>query len=329
MIATPECKTGSMNNRQHSDNRSIDEQASAWFVRLRADDVTSEERQQFEAWLKQSEAHAKAYDKIVTMWALLKTPAQNVRATLQSEGHEQIIHRKRFSAKRSITLLLILLIVFFQLPAQLQNWRSDYHTVAGEQLDVVLDDGSRVLLNTDSALQVAYSAGQRRVELLRGEAYFEVEADKTRPFLVVHGGIAAKAVGTAFSVKTDDEVAQVVVSEGIVEVSAPQTEPVLLVENQLSAYQQGRSNIVVNSDIAKEFSWQRGQLVFNQQPLVSVIDEVNRYRNGQIIIVNPRLKQRIVSGVFDITDADAVVDALTSTLHVNAVALAGRLVMIY
>lgn len=318
-----------MNQQPRNSNKTIDEQASAWFARLRANDVTDSEREQFESWRRQSEAHAKAYDKMVKMWALLKLPAENVKATLQAQEEPQFDNSKRVWFRRAAPLFLLLLIMGLPLPKQFQNWRSDYHTVAGEQLDITLDDGTLVLLNTDSALTVAYSAEQRRVELLRGEAYFEVESDKARPFLVVHAGITAKAVGTAFSVKAGDHSARVVVSEGLVDVSAQQTEPILLSKNQLSAYRQNRNNTVVKVDVTEVLSWERGQLVFNKQPLTSVINEVNRYLSGRIVILNPSLKQRIVSGVFDITDSKAVVDALTSTLHADVVSLADQLVIIY
>lgn len=316
-------------HRKNSNHPSIDEQASTWFVRLRADDVSFEERQEFDRWLQQSDAHAHAYNKIANLWGMLKTPAQNVQTILQSEKSPPTIHRRRISTGRAVSFLLVLLVVIYQLPEQFQNWRSDYHTAAGEQLTITLSDGSQMILNTDSALTVDYSTQQRKLELLRGEAYFEVEPDKSRPFVVTHGAIAAKAVGTAFSVKAQDHAARVVVSKGVVEVSAERTESVLLAKTQASNYRPMQHNKVVSNDISKEFSWQHGQLVFTQQPLEAVIDEVNRYRKGRIVLVNPNLKSRIVSGVFDITDADAVVAGLTATLQIKSATLANRLVMIY
>lgn len=317
------------NHRQHSEHDSIEKQASAWFIRLRANDVSATERAQFEQWRQQSEKHAQAYENIVNMWASLKTPANNVQALLQNEHQSSLVVSKPYSAWLAVPLLLLLTVTFLHLPPLLQDWRSDYHTAAGEQLSTSLEDGSRVLLNTDTALTVAFSAGQRRIELLRGEAYFEVEPDKSRPFIVTRGAIHTRAVGTAFSVKTQDQAARVVVSEGIVEISAHRTKPLLLAEQQLSDYRPGRINTVTNGDIASEFSWQHGQLVFTQQTLGLVIDEVNRYHRGKIVIINPDIRQRIVSGVFDITAADAVIEALTSTLNVASVSLAGRLVLIY
>ncbi|MCQ8130635.1 FecR family protein, partial [Methylomonas sp. WSC-6] len=77
------------------------------------------------------------------------------------------------------------------------------------------------------------------------------------------------------------------------------------------------------------FAWQRRQVVFNRQPLAEVLDEVNRYRAGRIVAVNPDLAERVLSGVFNVGDADAVVDALQATLHAQAVNLPGGLVLLY
>lgn len=317
------------NHKKNAKNQSVDEQASSWFARMQADDVSSTELERFNQWLKQSQAHKSAYDNLVNLWGVLKQPAQNVQATLQIEESKATITEKQSTLTRSIPVFLVLLLLIIQLPGFYQNWRSDYHTTVGEQLNITLNDGTQVLLNTDSALVVNYSAHQRQVELLRGEAFFDVESDKARPFVVVHHGLSAKAVGTAFTVKVAGLATQVVVSEGIVELSAEQTDRLLLTKNQKSKYQQGRRNLVEDSKISEEFAWQRGQLVFNQQPLASVIAEVNRYRKGRIVIINPNLKQRVVSGVFDTVDTNAVVAAITSTLRVKSLNMADQLVLIY
>ena len=83
------------------------------------------------------------------------------------------------------------------------------------------------------------------------------------------------------------------------------------------------------ADILETLAWQRGQLIFERQPLSQVIKEVNRYRSGQIMLINPKLKERVVSGVFDIADPDAVVDGIKTTLKVRSVSLSNQLVLLY
>ncbi|TAN65156.1 MAG: DUF4974 domain-containing protein [Methylobacter sp.] len=226
--------------------------------------------------------------------------------------------------------LALLMLLAYQLPLHYQNWQSDYYTAPGKQLTVVLNDGSRLTLNTDTALAVNLSDKQRSIELLRGEAYFQVSPDKNRPFVVSNGTAKARAVGTAFSVNKTDNDMRVIVSEGTVEVSAGTADvPTLVHINQQVDYQQGRVGPVTSSDILESLAWQRGQLIFNRQPLSKVIREVNRYRSGQIMLINPKLKERVVSGVFDTTDPNAVVDGIKTALKVSSVSLSEQLVLLY
>ncbi len=318
-----------------SPKQSVSDQATTWFARLHADDVTAVEQAQFKSWYGESPQHAKAYDKMLLLWDRLEAPGKRVHAQLKEQhpararqplpGEQPYI--RRFIAASALALVVLL---SYQLPVHYQNWQSDYFTAPGKQLTVVLDDGSRLTLNTDTALAVNLSDNQRNIELLRGEAYFQVSPDKNRPFIVSNGTAKARAVGTAFSVKKADEDMQVIVSEGTVEVSSGKADaPALVHINQQVDYQQGHVGPVMSSNILESLAWQRGQLIFKQQPLSKVIQEVNRYRSGQIMILNPKLKERIVSGVFDTADPDAVVDGIKTTLKVSSVSLSEQLVLLY
>lgn len=346
---------------------SISDQASAWFARLQADDVSSEERSRFQEWYRAQPQHAEAYDKTRKLWSLLQIPAEQVSGRIRGEsvkgintqnsatvddaeepainsGNAQFNNParpqggteanrptagklgRRFSVVVCLSLLLIL--AGRQLPHQLQNWQSDYHTAAGQQLSLELDDGSRLTLNTDTALAVHFSTQQRRIELLRGEAYFEVAPNKQRPFIVDGGDAEARAVGTAFSVRKQAENLRVAVSEGIVEVGTGSASTLVRAEQQVDVLLT-RIQPVLNATNDDAFAWQRRQVVFNRQPLAEVLDEVNRYRAGRIVAVNPALAERVLSGVFNVGDAGAVTEALQATLHAQAVKLPGGLVLLY
>ncbi|MDP1771690.1 MAG: FecR family protein [Methylobacter sp.] len=313
-----------------SNKQSVSDQATAWFARLHADNVTAGEQEQFKTWYGENPQHAKAYDKMLLLWDQLEAPGKRVHARLEAEqpplpGKQPYI--RRLMATFALALVVLL---SYQLPVHYQNWKSDYYTAPGKQLTVVLNDGSRLTLNTDTALAVELSDKQRNIELLRGEAYFQVSPDKNRPFIVSNGVAKARAVGTAFSVKKTDDDMQVIVSEGTVEVSAGKVDaPALVHINQQVDYQQGHVGPVMSSDILETLAWQRGQLIFKRQPLSRVIQEVNRYRSGQIMLINPKLKERVVSGVFDTADPNAVVDGIKTTLKVSSVRLSNQLVLLY
>ncbi len=316
--------------------QSISDQATMWFARLCADDVTPVEQQQFQHWYRKSQDHARTYDKIRLLWEQLEAPGQRVCARLEAEQvvaiHQPLPIKRPSYVRRfmAISALALVMLLSYQLPIHYQNWQSDYYTAPGKQLTVALDDGSRLILSTDTAITVDFSVKQRTIELLRGEAYFQVSPDKSRPFIVSNGTAKARAVGTAFSVKKSDGDMRVTVTEGTVEVLDNKINvPALVRINQQVDYRNGHVGPVMAADILETLAWQRGQLIFERQPLSKVIKEVNRYRSGQIMLVNPTLKERVVSGVFDIADQDAVVDGIKTTLKVSSVKLSEQLVLLY
>ncbi|OAI01590.1 FecR family protein [Methylomonas methanica] len=349
-------------NPQSASSGSLSDQALAWFARMHADDVSDEERRQFEIWYHADPRHAEAYDKSLKLWDLLQLPAERVQQRLQAdaaqfktapspagttawmqevgqrleqlprgqgEGRLQPSSGGRSLHRAAMGCLgLLLLVAGWRLPEQWQNWRSDYHTAAGQQLSVDLADGSRLTLNTDTALVVRYSDSLRHIELLRGEAYFEVAPNKQRPFVVDGGQATARAVGTAYSVRKHADEMRIVVSEGTVEVDADNAKALVHAAEQ-AEYRQGRLQAVAKLDNDDALAWRRSQTVFHRQPLTQVLEEVNRYRRGRIVAVNPQLAERVVNGVFNNGDPDAVLAALVTTLQAKALRMPGDLVLLY
>lgn len=320
----------------------ISDQASFWFARLQADDVGEEERRRFQDWFHADPQHAEAYERTQKLWMLLEMPAERVHARVSAElsTPEPVRPPLALSKKNRASggmrhaypifagLGLLMVIAVWQMPPLIQNRQSDYYTEPGEQVSVNLEDGSRLTLNTDTALKLHFSPEERRIELLRGEAYFEVAANKARPF-IVHGGRAhARAVGTAYSVGKFGDDLRLAVSEGTVEFSAG-AESAPVGAGQQADYRQGRIGAVLKLDGDDMFAWRRGQLVFNHQPLAQVLAELNRYRRGRIVVLNAALAERVVSGVFNCRDAGAVLEALKATMHAQAIDLPGGLILLY
>ena len=215
--------------------------------------------------------------------------------------------------------LIILLMVGLgatQTP-YLDRWRADYATATGESRTVRLADGSQLQLNTDTALQVRLLAGERQVRLLRGEAWFEVTRDPDRPFVVQADDGWVKVVGTQFSVARRDAQTRVQVAQGKVQVSAGSGEPVYLEPGRAVEYQGQRLAEVHAFDPASGFAWRQRQLVFRQQPLSEVVSELNRYWPGKTLVLGDALRNRVVSGVFEIDKPDAVIKALEFTLNLR------------
>ncbi|PKR54892.1 hypothetical protein COO20_05685 [Thalassospira marina] len=225
---------------------------------------------------------------------------------------------------------------------------ADYATGIGEQQNITLADGTVVHLNTASALSVNYTPIRREVHLQAGEARFDVHKNPDRPFVVIAGNGQARAVGTSYDVALGDDAVYVRVSEGIVAVSAANgdggaskvdmpdanTSAVstnvvakglgdggvhVLAGQQVSYDASGRLGTVRAFDDAGQSAWLRGKLIFNQQPLNTVIAEIQRYRKGRIVLVNQDLASLKVSGVFDFHDLDDLLKSIDETTPASVI----------
>lgn len=289
------------------------EEASAWYYRLQAEDVSPQERNDFATWLARGPEQAQAWDEVLALLGALRQPARQWR-----EAERARWRKPRLRAWASAAAVLLAVGALTLSSPWPDRWRADYATATGEARELSLADGSRIQLNTDSAIQVELAQGERRVNLLRGEAWFEVSADPARPFVIRSGEGWVKVVGTRFSVSRQDGQTRVRVAQGKVQVSAGGEQAVLLEPGRGVEYQGGQLAAVHEIDGASEFAWRQRQLVFRQQPLAEVVDELNRYWPGQTLVLGDALRQRKVSGVFEIDKPDAVLKALRHTLGLDA-----------
>ena len=309
-------------------------EANAWFFRLRANDAGVDEHEAFADWLSASPRHAEAWDAVQELFTALEQPAKSIRrlespnpkAEPAGETGRQTRIRSGFQSRRAFAATLAcacLLLVFLQ-SAVLENLQSDYHTAVGEQRRIELADGSRVLLNTDSAASIEMRGNLRKVRLLRGEAFFEVAHAPQRPFWVEAGTARARVTGTAFGVSRDADRVSITVAEGRVETSAdPQAELITpLAPGETALYQDRQLISVRTADLQHTLAWRQGQMVFEQATLAEVVEQINRYRPGRLIITDDRLKNRPITAVFAVNRLDEAVTALEQTFGIRARRLA-------
>jgi transmembrane sensor len=228
-------------------------------------------------------------------------------------------------------------------------WRgeNEYGTNVGEQRLVVLEDGSRVLLNTDTQLRVEFASAQRTVEVSSGEAFFEVSKDPRRPFVVRIAGSEVVAVGTAFSVRyapaphAADEL-EVTLVEGQVKVRpaggkagdaiAP-AQPVLMKagDRLLLDRQSGHavSRVVARldrPDIERVLAWKRDETVFDDTPLADAVAEMNRYNRTPIVLLDGLESAGLrVSGLYHTSDSTGFANAVAALHGLNVHEEGGRL----
>jgi transmembrane sensor len=291
-------------------------EAAAWFARLNRLSVTTDSLREFRDW-KQRKGNAAAYAEIVATW--------EASGKLGRDPDIQALTRAAFAESdpagnaarmRPAPATLALGGVALACAGMLAAWlvfglQPVYRTGVGEQRLVVLSDGSRVRLNTDSAIRVGFGGNQRRVELSRGEAFFEVKHDPSRPFVVLADGARITDLGTKFNVRRTSADVRVTLVEGEVQVAARAGRPpaTLAPNQELVVSDRGRlaSRRV---DAAQASSWTTGRLVFHGEALKDAVAEVNRYSTAKIVLDGPpQLADQPVSGVFDAGDTASFVAA--------------------
>jgi transmembrane sensor len=202
-------------------------------------------------------------------------------------------------------------------------------TAIGEQRSAVLPDHSIVELNTQSAVRIAYTSRERRIELVRGEAFFEVAKDSRRPFIVSTEFATARALGTRFTVYRAPSGTLVTVAEGRVLVRYTGTadnpvngrpgpiDTVEVVPGTQADATPGRSVQVHAVDVDRSLAWRNRRLIFAGDTLANVVREFNRYNLPRLEIVDPRLLDQRISGVFGANDPQSLLDFLSKVDHIN------------
>lgn len=314
----------------HSIVEDIDAAAQDWFLRRGAGDLSSEEDARFKAWRDADPRHRAAYEELGSLWSDLG-PLEPAFAPKGRERRLETPPRRRprrgwlraGSLVSGLAAACLLLFVFgpaaSRLPARLL---ADHSTAAGEQRMVSLPDGSIAWLNTDTAIDIAYTGERRRVKLLHGEALFEVQKDAVRPFDVVAADGRTTAVGTAFAVKDVDGGATVIVTEGTVRVTSPDTgsgaAPVpggaTVEAGQQVSYRRGEAPGPIRTlDPTAETAWRHGAIVIRGRPLAEALAEIGRYHDGRIVLLGDPSRYGAVTARVALADLNGGIDAIAAT----------------
>ncbi len=302
--------------------------AQQWFVLLQDEDATPDDRQRFAAWLAADPAHARAWAETEQLWTRMDAAVPALRARdawRASHKPAAQISRRGWLKQAAAAALVLGGGVGVAVSADLF---ADHRTRVGERRSLKLDDGSTVELDAESALSVAFSPGQRRIQLHRGRAFFQVAADPSRPFIVAANNGEIHALGTAFSVKiAPPDVVQVAVSEHAVAVSFG-GDTMRLDAGRALAYGTGGIGQAAATDIASQLGWRQDRLFFQEAPLREVVADLDRYRSGRILILDDDLAELPVTGFFHAGQTEAALQTIEATLPVRLTRLTDRLVVI-
>lgn len=254
--------------------------------------------------------------------------AANAEAVPDRMQPKSLTHRRIYAAAAGVAAIsLIAGVLYFLFPG------ASYRTDIGAVQTVPLSDGSRVTLNTRTEIRVDVTDVQRRIRLERGEAYFEVAKDPSRPFVVEAGNRRIVAVGTQFSVRREAADVRVLVTEGAVRVEtlkSTQTADSALLTAGAVARAEPQGVLVQRKPVAEveqALSWRTGYVLFDRAPLKDAVAEFNRYNVRQVRIEDPALQSIPVGGSFRASNVDAFLRLIERELPVQAVEEGGHVVL--
>ena len=200
-----------------------------------------------------------------------------------------------------------------------------YSTGLGQSFSTRLEDGTRVQLNTDSAIRVRFAVGERRIELLRGQAFFDVAHNVARPFVVVAGDTRVRALGTRFEVRRNGDTVRVTLAQGSVEVTDEDAQKSVwrLVPGQALAIPKTapRAAKPIAVDVQSATSWTTGNVTFQGMALADAVNELNRYSRSKIILGDGVPSDRLVTGVFPTGDNTDFIAAVSSVYGLSTARL--------
>jgi len=328
--------------RRARERRRIADEAAEWVMLLENadnDDTGSHEdrielERRFTQWVRQSTLHLKEFMELheaycelndvdirdlVDVRALAQLPAAEVVNLFDELGTKQTAVccgagdsiRRRRAVAWGIAATVACAVV-----GGAYVWISPssilYTTVVGEQHSSKLEDGSLVILNTDSKVKVRYTSSQRDLQLLQGEALFDVGADARRPFVVKAGDVAVTALGTRFNVYRHDLITDISVAQGAVRISAGARTSARVNAGEQAQVDGGRITIRGHANIAAALAWRERKLIFEDMPLPAVVKELNRYNRGKVVLVGAVGEGKRVSATFENDDPQSLVDFLKS-----------------
>ncbi|WP_317931198.1 FecR family protein [Halioxenophilus sp. WMMB6] len=311
--------------------------AAGWIVKLRSPAVSERDHIDFSHWLNASPAHQTAFDEMLESWELMAlgaelpesswNPKVSKRGLAAKLGH-LLSRLKPGPASNNFWLgglvsaaALALVAIAVTLDQSNPTQPEIYQTATGEQQLIELADGSTATLNTHSKIAVAFTEEQRLIQLLEGEAFFQVAPSKRRPFVVESGRGTVTAVGTAFNVYRKSGADMVTVTEGVVRVKQSKNATTPYPE---SKFVRAREQLALSTNglskteaAPEEMAWLNKTLSFDNTELAEALAELNRYLSQPVKIDHPSLRQLRISGTFRTDSPEETLSAIITTFNLQ------------
>lgn len=294
--------------------------AAFWLARRTGGKLSASEQIEFDAWLNQDRLNRFAWDEMRVLWAHLEEPSERVARLSPPRGS---VARNFTSVRGWMTVagggLAATIAVWIFDPNFIQNMQADIVSGREYVTPLTLPDGTVVQMGADTAISFHIDQNQRHVQLLRGEAFFEVVPGSEPDFKIDVNGDTIRVIGTRFNVDHVSDATTVSVSEGIVSVKGARDEAAdrLLAGEQIRV-SSGSAGKVEPADINDTMTWMSGRLVVNQANVSDVISTLSRHSSKKFYL-RGSFEGKTISGSFSLTDIDGSVDTLAAALNARVV----------
>lgn len=311
-----------------------DDMAAYWMARLMSGEMTTDERGEMRKWSDASPENAAAIGELENMLGALDSHSEHFLAEeyereLEDKSTEKARRTPLFrniAASAAIAAAASVMALFI-LPKN-GGAPQSYQTAVGQFQEIELEDGSEIELNTASLVRVAYDGRRRAVGLEQGEAFFNVEKDKARPFVVMTNFAEIAVTGTSFSVANAADRSSIHVLTGVVDVKPLRGQSsTLLAGDMIEVGADGVIGRVTRYDPALALAWRSGKARFREAPLGEALVTLNRYFDTPIVLADDRLSSLPVTGEFDIRDSETAVKALSLAFGLESRADGARIVL--
>lgn len=338
-------------------NSQTELEAVEWMGRL--DDIATNERSRREllAWLQRSPVHVEVFLEFTLLRESLRDLAKknpeifSIESAARTSGEVMTFpgptvvdgpanekgatgFRWLATAAASIAIVTVFVLTFMT-ARPISEESPNISTTRGEQRSLLLPDGSRVTLNTDSSIRIAFSDTARHIDLIAGEVMFNVASNPLRPFKVMVGKATIEAIGTQFNVYRQTEETEVVVLEGKIAVKVDSRD---MPTDQHSTAHVAAGQVVTfdlhrivtqprTTDVENMKAWPERKLMFDNKTIEFIASEFNRYNHDRIVIADAELAKRQITGVFDVDEADSFVAMLASLERISVTKTKDELVI--
>lgn len=291
-------------------------QAAHWFTKLQSEAASSADQSAWQQWLQACAENRWAWEQVQGLQQRLHGMPAGLTGRALSLADQPDKNRRTLLKGLVLAASTGLVSYGSYRQTQTSGWLADYRTATGEQRTVVLPDGSQLQLNTASAVDLAYSASERRLVVREGEVLITTATDSAgRPFFVQTPQGLVQALGTRFSVRRTGERDHVAVFEHQVRITPFAGPPLILAAGNQCSFDRRQAG-TVSPVTAGQDAWVKGVLVANDQRLDTFLAELGRYRAGWLRC-DPAIAGLRISGAFALNDTDQALQALTTSLPVR------------